>query len=81
MKWSLKKEEMNNNQITEEEYQKVRHGKCPHCDKDLTVPVGMLFFKGLFFSKLICEPCDKVWINPKDVMLERADDLMNKEAD
>ena len=82
MNWSLTtKKDMENNKISKEEYEQVRNGKCPHCKGELKVPiVGMLFFKGLYFSKLVCTPCDKEWTNSKDVMLDRADDVMNKEG-
>lgn len=82
MNWNLNQtKSMNSNsQTTEQEYQQVRNGKCPHCKGELTVPHGMLFFKGLHFSKLICSPCDKEWTNPKDVMLDHAEDVMEKEV-
>lgn len=45
---------------------------CPKCqwDKEMIVKEGAFFWRGKYFSGLVCETCNSLYDNPNDSFME-----------
>lgn len=39
---------------------------CPNCRIEMIVKLDVFYYKGRFFSGLVCEKCNALYDNPKD---------------
>lgn len=44
--------------------------RCKTCDSKLVVKENMFFYRGRFFTGLVCEPCNALYDNPEDSFWE-----------
>lgn len=51
---------------------------CPKCGEKLIVLERMFYWRGTYFTGLVCESCNALWDNPEDSFLDHVKNTQNE---